>query len=132
MSESDNLVEIRQSTFLLAVLGGISGEELYAIQDMTRSNPQACPVNDINGNPIILGELYTMEGSDDIFRMTKCVYGSGNMVNTYYRVYGLSQKLIKESYTVCVNGEFNSRTFESTYDSKLTPHTPKSSVQITP
>lgn len=80
-------------------------------------DPDALPVDDANGNPLKVNGVYLTERGIKI-RITKCVFGSGNFMDTYYHVYGIDENLKDTRFTVDVKHRHK---MPSHYPSKLKP-----------
>jgi hypothetical protein len=115
-NETSNL---RQSALELAILGGVEIHEIHAVNDLSRLTSD-CPITDFEGNPLVIGLKYQTPWGD-IFRLTKYMFGSGNMLDTYYRVYGVSSKTLKDEFIFTINVKFVGGIHNPTYPSQLNP-----------
>jgi hypothetical protein len=115
-----DLTEVRDTALMLALFGDMSKEQFDAVDDIaTRLDTDGLPVLDIEGNPLTLeGKYKTRFGV--VFKPTKCVYGSGNMLDTFYRVYGITQNDLKEMFIECVNVKRVRGISNPTYPSSFT------------
>ena len=60
----------------------------YKCNSVLRSN---CPVTDIDGNPLEKDKIY--ETPNGKIRITSWEFGSGNLMDTYYRVFFIGEDL---------------------------------------
>jgi hypothetical protein len=78
---------------LRAVIGGHPQDVVDAIAEMV-----SAPVLDTDGNYLVIGRKYLL-GSNPV-RITKIEFGSGNIMDTYYRVSFLNHELDDRRVTI--------------------------------
>ena len=65
------------------------------------NDPETIPVEDEDGNLLLVNHVYLRPDGKKL-RITKCRFGSGNMMDTWYWVYGINEDLNEDRITVDV------------------------------
>lgn len=91
--------------FLEAFAAGITDPEIIEALRQVGStgsvlkDPSTLPVEDADGNPLIIDQVY-IKPSGGKFRVTGCRFGSGNIMDTWYWVFGIGEDLSDDRITV--------------------------------
>lgn len=93
-----------------------------AIDSGSIMRDEVCPVLDANGNPLVIGGIYLYQRhrTSVKIKIRHWAFGSGNLLDRYYRVFYTDDQL-EDSFLV-VNAEYPNRVFGgAVYPSKLVP-----------
>ena len=93
-----------------------------AIESGSIMKDDACPVLDVNGNPLVVDNiyLYKRHGTSAKIKIRRWAFGSGNMLDRYYRVFYTDEQL-EDSFLVVDVRYPNSISGGAVYTSKLVP-----------
>jgi hypothetical protein len=83
---------------------------------------EVCPVLDANGNPLVVGAIYQHQRhyTSVKIKIRKWAFGSGNLLNRYYRVFYTDDQL-EDSFLV-IEAQYPNGIFGgAVYQSKLVP-----------
>lgn len=93
-----------------------------AIESGSIMKDDACPVLDVNGNPLVVDNiyLYKRHGTSAKIKIRRWAFGSGNMLDRYYRVFYTDEQL-GDSFLVVDVRYPNGISGGAVYTSKLVP-----------
>ena len=95
-----------------------------AIESGSIMKDDACPVLDVNGNPLVVSHIYLYKRYETSvkIKIRRWAFGSGNMLDRYYRVFYTDNKL-EDSFLV-VDAQYpNGISGGAVYASELVPLT---------
>ncbi len=106
-----NRKQIRQALFLNNPASDVVEAFDRVLGDVS---PNECPVLDVSGKPLEVGKIY--QYGDKIIKVRRWEFGSGNMLDRYYRLYYTDSNL-KDTFLVVEarypNGVFNGAVYRS-------------------
>ncbi|MGG6263207.1 hypothetical protein ACQ4M3_07995 [Leptolyngbya sp. AN03gr2] len=90
--------------FLKMVLNNSTPEEIEAVQRAEREgtifhSPDLGPITDVDGDALIREQIY-IKPNGQRFRVSNWQFGCGNLLDTYYWVWGIGDNLKNERITV--------------------------------
>ena len=95
-----------------------------AIESGSIMKDDTCPVLDVNGNPLVVDNIYLYKRHETSvkIKIRRWAFGSGNMLDRYYRVFYTDNKL-EDSFLV-VDAQYpNGISGGAVYASELVPLT---------
>ena len=104
---------------LSAILAGMDSAEYHGIDTaLSAGTPfKVCPVKDTAGQPLQQDNRYKFNGK--LIRVQRWEFGSGNLLDTYYRVFYLDCEL-RDRMTVIAasykNGILNGAVYQSEFE----------------
>lgn len=118
----ENFNEMRAQLFLKSPDAEMAEAFDRAINSGSIMRDEVCPVLDANGNPLAVGSIYLYQKHHTSvkIKIRRWAFGSGNLLDRYYRVFYTDQEL-EDSFLV-INAQYPNGVFGgAVYPSKLMP-----------